>query len=84
MHRLRALLTAVYIPYMYLNLYNLCMIISHFRHNEIDMAFISLMHWHAIGTFEQATKDDQAIQALAAKLRAIWLRHGLRYITDVQ
>jgi len=23
------------------------------------------MHWHAIGTFEQATKDDQAIQALA-------------------
>jgi len=33
------------------------MIISHFWHNDIDMAFISLTHWHAIGTFEQATKD---------------------------
>jgi len=39
----------------------------------MDMAFISLMHWHATGTFEQATYD-QAIQALATTIRAFWLR----------
>jgi len=47
------------------------------------MTFISLIRWHAIGTFEHATKDDQAIQALATTLRAIWLRHSLLYITLV-
>jgi len=26
------------------------MITSHFWHSRIDIAFISLMHWHAIGT----------------------------------
>ena len=44
------------------------------------MAFVSLIHWHAIGTLEQATKDnDHAIQAVATTLRAIWLHQGLRY-----
>jgi len=42
-----------------------------FLASDIDrpLAFLSLMHWHAIGTLEQATKDyDQAIQALATTL----------------
>jgi len=44
------------------------------------MAFVSLIHWHAIGTLEQATKDnDHAIQAVATTLRAIWLHQRLRY-----
>jgi len=48
------------------------------------MALISLMHWHAIGTLQQAMKD--MIRWFRASLRgcAIWLRHGLGYnITPV-
>jgi len=33
------------------------MITSHFWHSDIHMAFISVMHWHAIGTFAHSTID---------------------------
>ena len=48
------------------------------------MAFISLMHWHAIGTLEQATIMIRRFRPSLRSYVQIGLRHGLLYdITPV-